>query len=243
MTSARKEAAGGSPTRAAPGEGGDRVQRMHGNEAADRLVNPRQVFVLSGPSGVGKNTIADRLCQQGRAVRAVTATTRSARPGEADGRDYLFVTEDRFRRWITEGRLLEHTKYVGHFYGAPLASVNSASAGGLPVILTIEVDGGLQTKRKWPQVTLIFVEPPSEAELRKRLEERGRDDEASITRRLQRARVEYACAKQYDFRVVNDDLDRAVDEVAQIMSRQCCSRETEFLPQGDLNEEERGRTR
>jgi len=202
---------------------------MGDNEAADRLVNPRQVFVLSGPSGVGKNTLADRLCRQGRAVRAVTATTRPARSGEVDSRDYLFVSEERFRRWIEEGRLLEYTSYVGHFYGTPLASVNAASAGGLPVILTIDVDGGLQIKRKWPEVMLIFISPPSEGELRRRLQGRGRDDEASINSRLRRARDECACASQYDFRVVNDDLDRAVDEVARILSRQCCSRETELL--------------
>lgn len=195
--------------------------RMVDNSAAGCLEDPRRVFVLSGPSGVGKNTIADRLCREGRAVRAVTATTRPPRPGEVDGRDYLFVGEDEFRRWIQNGRVVEHTNYVGHYYGTPLESVNKAAASGLPVILTIDVDGGLQIKAKWPQVTLIFISAPSDEELRRRLGRRGRDDAASIEERLRRARQEYECAERYDFRVVNDRLDRAVDEIEQIMSSRC----------------------
>lgn len=175
--------------------------------------------MLSGPSGVGKNTIADRLRARGLAVRAVTATTRSPKPGERDGRDYLFVSEDEFKRWLHDGRLAEHTNYVGHYYGTPLASVDRAGESGLPVVLTIDVDGGLQLKRKFPAVTLIFVGPPSVEELRRRLESRGRDDAATIERRIARAREECALAAQYDYRVVNDGLDQAVEEVAEIVTR------------------------
>jgi guanylate kinase len=190
-----------------------------GESTTDRPVDPRQVFVLSGPSGVGKNAIADSLCRRRTAVRAVTATTRAAKPGEVDGRDYRFLCEAEFGRWISEGRIIEHTRYLGHCYGTPLASVNQAAESGLPVILTIDVDGALQIKRKWPDVTLIFIEPPSERELRRRLRERGRDDTGSIGQRLQRAQEEHGYAERYDFRVVNDDLERAVDEIAEIMSR------------------------
>ncbi|KPK64009.1 MAG: hypothetical protein AMK73_04855 [Planctomycetes bacterium SM23_32] len=183
------------------------------------VADPRQLFVLSGPSGVGKNTLAEELCRRELAVRAVTATTRPPREGEQHGRDYVFVDEEEFSRWMDEDRLVEYTQYVGHRYGTPLASVNEAAASGLPVILTIDVEGGIQIKRRWPEATLVFIEPPSEEELRRRLRARRRDDTVSIEQRLARAREEYAYAEEYDCRVVNDDLDGAVREIARIMSR------------------------
>jgi len=186
-------------------------------ETVDRLLNPRQVFVLSGPSGVGKNTIAARLCDAGRAVRAVTATTRPPKEGEQEGHDYHFTTDEQFRRWIEQGKLIEHTNYVGHYYGTPVASVNDAAATGLPVLLTIDVDGGIQVKTRWPETTLVFVRAPSLDELRRRLERRGRDDAATIDRRLLRAQEEEGYAPRYDFCVVNDRLDAAVSEVERII--------------------------
>ena len=197
-------------------------------KTGEGLVSPRQVFVLSGPSGVGKNTIAGQLCRRGLAVRAVTATTRPPEPGEVDGRDYDFISREEFRRWIDEGRLVEHTQYLGHYYGTPLLSLNEAANSGLPVILTIDVDGGLQMKKKWPDVTLIFVKPPSRRELQERLRQRQRDTTDSVVRRLERAEEEYAYAEEYDHCVVNDDLDETVEEVARIISNaggpSCASR-------------------
>jgi guanylate kinase len=186
-------------------------------DAPERLADPAGLFVLSGPSGAGKNAIIRRLAEQGRAVRAVTATTRPPAAGETDGEDYYFVGEDEFDRWIQEGRLIEHARYVGHWYGTPIASANRASASGLPVLLQIDVQGALQIKEKCPEVTLIFVDAPSDEELRRRLVDRGRDDARSIDERLRRAREERACAGRYDHRVVNDDLDDAVEEVGRII--------------------------
>jgi guanylate kinase len=189
------------------------------HDRVTELANPNRLFVVSGPSGVGKNTVADRLFAQQRAVRAVTATTRPRKAQEADGEDYLFVSEDEFERWIAAGRLIEHTRYLGYYYGTPLESVNQAGGSGLPVVLTIDVDGGVQVKERWPEATLIFLEPPSEQELRRRLQSRMRDDSDSIERRLERAMEEYEYADLYDYRVVNDDLDRAVEEISAILAR------------------------
>ena len=192
---------------------------------ADSPVDPRQLFILSGPSGVGKNSIAAELCRRSLASRAVTATTRPPKPGEADGKDYHFIGKDEFERWIQQRQLVEHTEYLGHYYGTPFFCLASAAASELPVVLTIDVDGGLQVKSKWPEATLIFVRPPSEAELRRRLDERRRDDSDSVEQRLQRAHEEYAYADKYDFCVVNDDLSKAVEEVARIISLRRTSQE------------------
>ncbi len=192
---------------------------------ADWQINPRQLFILSGPSGVGKNSIAAELCRRSLACRAVTATTRPPRPGEVDGKDYHFIGKDEFERWIQQRQLIEHTEYLGRYYGTPFSSLERAAASKLPILLTIDVDGGLQVKSKWPEATLIFVRPPSEGELRRRLDERRRDDTDSMEQRLQRSHVEYTYADKYDFCVVNDDLSKAVEEVAHIISLRRTSQE------------------
>jgi len=183
----------------------------------DGIVHPERVFVLSGPSGVGKNAIVRRLCESGCAVRAITATSRSPRPGEEDGVDYYFVSEQQFEQWLREGRLLEHTRYCGNYYGTPASSVDRAARDGRPVLLVIDVDGALQLKRKWPDARLIFIRPPSEQELEQRLRERADEDDENMAQRLAQARHEMALADRYDHVVVNDRLEDAVEQVAHIV--------------------------
>jgi len=180
-------------------------------------VRPERVFVVSGPSGVGKNAVARRLCESGRAVRAVTATTRRPRPGERDGVDYHFVSEEEFEECLRQGRLLEHTRYLDCYYGTPVSSVNRAAQAGLPVLLVVDVKGAMELKGRWPRLNLIFLAPPSEEALRERLRARGHDDEASIEARLRRAREELALRPRYDWTVVNDRLEDAVEQIGMII--------------------------
>jgi guanylate kinase len=182
------------------------------------VIHPERLYVLSGPSGVGKNTLADELERRGVAVRAVTATTRAPRRGEVDGADYIFLDEATFEDWIDNGRLLEHARYVGNYYGTPVESVNEAMRSGLPVMIQIDVQGGMQIKKRLPQATLIFILPPSRRELRRRLQGRGKDSARTVEKRLERALEEWEYADEYDCTVVNDEVDRAVTEIEQIMT-------------------------
>lgn len=193
---------------------------MNSPEVHSELECPDRVFILSGPSGVGKNTVARGLCDEGSAVRAVTATTREPRPGEEDGEDYFFVDQEEFERWLAEGRLLEYNRYGGNYYGTPVFSVNEATSTGKPVLLVIDVNGALEIKRLAPDVTLIFIAPPDEDALEKRLRGRGDEDEESVQYRLRRAGEEMQLADRYDWTVVNDRVERAVDEIEEILTRE-----------------------
>ncbi len=181
------------------------------------FLHPEQVFVMSGPSGVGKNSVASALCESGSAVRALTATSRPPRPGERDGMDYYFVSDEQFEDWLRQGRLLEHTRYCGHYYGTPAFSVNRAAESGRPVLLVVDVQGALTLKERWPEVRLIFLVAPSEQALARRLRSRGQEDEAAIASRLRRAREETALKDRYDWTVVNEGLEEAVEEVRRII--------------------------
>jgi len=186
----------------------------------EKLSTPERVFVVSGPSGAGKSTVVNELCDRGLAVRAVTATTRPPRENEQDGVDYCFLSPKKFKQWVREGRLLEQARYCGYCYGTPVNSVNAALARGLPVVLVIDVQGAMQVKETWPRVTLVFVAPPSEEELKVRLRGRAEDAPQEMAERVRRARKEMAYADRYDHVVVNDKLERAVEEIADIL-RSC----------------------
>lgn len=173
-----------------------------------------RLVVLSGPSGVGKGTVVAQV----RHLRpelwiSVSATTRAPRIGEVDGQHYHFWTPERFAATIAAGGFLEWAQFAGNRYGTPRAAVQAKLAAGESVLLEIELQGARQVKAVMPEALMVFLTPPSVAELEARLRGRGTEDEAAITRRLVRARDELSAAAEFDIVIVNDDVRRAACEL------------------------------
>jgi guanylate kinase len=176
------------------------------------------VFVIAAPSGTGKTTICRRILAADPRLRlSVSHTTRAPRAGERDGVDYHFVSEEAFRALADADGFLEHAEYGGNVYGTSWQAIDAPLAEGLDVVLEIEVQGAAQVRERRPEACLIFLLPPSLAVLEQRLRGRGTDDEAAIQRRMALVDRELAAARLFDFAIVNDDLDRAVDEVLEVM--------------------------
>ena len=155
-----------------------------------------QVVVISGPSGVGKGTICRALLSRlDRICTSISATTRPRSPQEVDGRDYYFLTRQEFAERLQQGLFLEHAEVFGYYYGTPKDKVEQAIAQGMTVLLEIDVQGGRQIKAVLPQAKMVFIMPPSPQALKARLTGRGRDDDATIQRRLREAEEEIAAAK------------------------------------------------
>jgi guanylate kinase len=178
-----------------------------------------RLFVITGPSGVGKGTLIRRLLERMPQLElSVSATTRPPRPGEQDGVEYHFESEEEFDRMARDGELLEHATYSGHRYGTPRAEVEPRLASGSSVVLEIEVQGARQVREAMPEAIQVFIAPPSPDALRERLEGRATDRPEEIDRRLSAAEEELAARSEFGHVVVNDDLDRATDELAALVS-------------------------
>ncbi|RLS97388.1 MAG: guanylate kinase [Planctomycetota bacterium] len=179
------------------------------------------LLVVSGPSGVGKTTIVHEVIRRLGGEFSVSATTRERSGRERDGVDYHFVNEETFQQWINEGRFLEHAQVFGRsWYGTLRNQVEDALAQGSLIVLDIDVQGARDVKRAMPSAFSLFVLPPDETALLKRLHARGREDEAAIDRRFAEAKKEIEFAKTsgvYDAFVINDDLEIAIDEVTDLV--------------------------
>ena len=183
-----------------------------------------QLIVLSGPSGVGKGTILKKYLETAtNGVVSVSATTRKPRPGEQDGIDYHFIDRDTFMKWVNDGEMLEYTEYNGNYYGTPLQKVNEVREMGKNVILEIEVDGAGQVKKTCPEAILIFIMPPSINILRMRLVDRNTEDSETIEKRLAIAKTEFKKAYDYDYIIVNDVIEKAVNSLKAIVKANKCS--------------------
>jgi len=182
-----------------------------------------KLFIVSGPSGVGKSTVLGALFAQNKNLYfSVSATTRDPRPGEEDGVHYHFLTMDTFREWIAKDEFLEYAEFVGNAYGTPRKYVDEALEAGKDVILDIEVQGAEQVCAKRPETVTVFIAPPSWSELERRLTARGTDTSEKIQKRLQRAKEEVLKAHHYDYFVINDTVENAVQELNAIMTAEHC---------------------
>jgi guanylate kinase len=177
------------------------------------------LVVLSGPAGAGKTTVGERVCREMGIRRSISATTRAPRPGEVDGRDYYFVTQEEFQGRLVRGEFLEHARVHGHLYGTPRAPIERAIEAGETCMLIIDVQGAAQVQESWPGALCIFLDAPDEV-----LEERlaGRDTENGRERetRLATALAERRYKERYDYCAINDDLERTVAELCCLIARE-----------------------
>jgi len=178
-------------------------------------------IAICGPSGVGKTVLVDRLVERDPAlVESISATTRPPRPGEENGVHYHFHDRAGFEALIAAGGLLEWATVHDHYYGTPLEPLEKALSAGRWVVLNIDVQGAANLRKRRPDTVLIFVLPPSMAELESRLRKRGANSEEEIALRLKNARVEICAAGQFDYFVVNDDVERAAGVLESIIRRE-----------------------
>lgn len=181
-------------------------------------MNKGKLFVVSAPSGCGKGTILSEVLKKNKNLfYSVSATTRTPRDGEIDGVNYYFLSKEEFKREIDNGGMIEYAQYCDNFYGTPKEKVIEKLEQGIDVILEIETNGAMQVKRAMPEAVLIFILPPSVFELRRRLNKRGTEEQDVIDKRVKEAEDEILKAHNYDYIIMNDELDKAIEDFEAIL--------------------------
>ena len=177
------------------------------------------LIVVSGASGTGKGTVCKKiLADLPEVAYSISATTRKPRPGEVDGKEYYFLSVEEFKAWIAQEKFLEYAEVYGNFYGTPLNKIEERLNRGEDILLEIDVQGALEVKRKCPDGVYIFLLPPSLEELKNRIEGRGTETPESLARRLKNAVAEIKIGLEYDYAVVNDTIDNAVEQIKAILT-------------------------
>ncbi len=184
------------------------------------MANKGLLIIMSGPSGVGKGTIVNEIMKNENFALSVSATTRQPREGEVDKVNYFFKTHEDFEKMIENNQLLEYAEYCGNYYGTPAEYVDEKLNEGKNVILEIEVQGALNVKKKRPEAISVFISPPSFDTLAQRLSKRATEDEQTMAARINKAKEELEFIPQYDYQVINDNLDDAVKEILDIVEKE-----------------------
>lgn len=177
-------------------------------------------IVISGPGGVGKDTIANEIVRRTSAIYSVSMTTRKKRTNETEGKDYFFVSKKTFENNIKDGKILEYTLFNGNYYGTPSEFVFDNINNGIDVIAILDINGALNIEKKYPTAISIFIMPPSFSELEKRIRNRNTDSEEVIEERLKIAKKEIKYKDKYDYVVINSTVDKSVEEIIQIIKNE-----------------------